>query len=41
MNAIASIRNRTDWERLAAALRPEGRALIDGALVAAMSGRTF
>jgi acyl-CoA reductase-like NAD-dependent aldehyde dehydrogenase len=41
MNAIPSNRSRSDWERLAAPLRPEGRALIGGALVAARSGRTF
>jgi gamma-glutamyl-gamma-aminobutyraldehyde dehydrogenase len=41
MNAIPSIRSRSDWECLAAPLRPEGRALIDGALVGARSGRTF
>jgi len=40
MNAI-SARSRNDWERLAAPLRPEGRALIGGKLVAARSGRVF
>ncbi|MDQ0467671.1 aldehyde dehydrogenase family protein [Labrys wisconsinensis] len=32
---------RADWERKAAALRPEGRAFIDGAYVAAADGATF
>ncbi|HSY04778.1 MAG TPA: aldehyde dehydrogenase [Steroidobacteraceae bacterium] len=40
MNAIPA-RSRSDWERLAAPLRPEGRALINGQRVAARSGRTF
>jgi acyl-CoA reductase-like NAD-dependent aldehyde dehydrogenase len=40
MNAITA-RSRADWERLAAPLRPEGRALIDGKLVSARSGRVF
>ena len=33
--------SRADWEKKAAALRPEGRALIDGNLVAAADGATF
>ena len=41
MNAVPSTRSRSDWERLAAPLRPEGRAVINGALVNASSGRTF
>jgi acyl-CoA reductase-like NAD-dependent aldehyde dehydrogenase len=41
MNAVATDRNRSDWERLVAPLRPEGRALIDGRLVGARSGRVF
>ncbi|HVN44560.1 MAG TPA: aldehyde dehydrogenase [Steroidobacteraceae bacterium] len=41
MNAVPSTRSRRDWENLAAPLRPEGRALIDGQLVGARSGRTF
>ena len=41
MNAVPSTRSRRDWENLAAPLRPEGRALIDGELVGARSGRTF
>ncbi len=40
MTAIAQ-RTRADWEALAAEIRPEGRALIGGALVDAASGRTF
>jgi gamma-glutamyl-gamma-aminobutyraldehyde dehydrogenase len=34
-------RSRAEWEAAAARLRPEGRALIDGRLVAARSGRSF
>jgi len=41
MNAVPSTRSRSEWERLAAPLRPEGRAVIDGRLVGARSGRTF
>ena len=41
MNAIPSTRNRSDWERLAAPLRPEGRACINGTLVGARGGATF
>ena len=41
MNAAASKRSRRDWEQLAATLRPEGRAVINGELVWAQSGRTF
>src|SRR5579862_1385856 len=41
MNAVPSPRSRSDWERLVAPLRPEGRALIDGKLVAARSGQVF
>src|SRR5215475_5152015 len=41
MNAVSNPRTRSDWERLAAPLRPEGRAVIDGQLVGARSGRTF
>ena len=33
--------SRADWEKKAAALRPEGRALIDGNLVPAADGATF
>ena len=33
--------SRADWESRAARLKPEGRALIDGRLVPAKSGRTF
>jgi gamma-glutamyl-gamma-aminobutyraldehyde dehydrogenase len=41
MNAVASTRSRRDWEQLAGTLRPEGRAVINGELVWAQSGRTF
>ncbi|HXW75535.1 MAG TPA: aldehyde dehydrogenase [Steroidobacteraceae bacterium] len=41
MNSVPSTRNRSDWERLAAPLRPEGRAVINGTLVGARSGLTF
>jgi len=41
MNARPTQRSRSDWERLAAPLRPEGRALINGRLVAARGGRLF
>jgi gamma-glutamyl-gamma-aminobutyraldehyde dehydrogenase len=34
-------RNRKEWEQLAAATRPEGRALINGKPVAALDGRVF
>jgi gamma-glutamyl-gamma-aminobutyraldehyde dehydrogenase len=34
-------RNRKEWEQLAAATRPEGRAFINGELVAALDGRAF
>jgi acyl-CoA reductase-like NAD-dependent aldehyde dehydrogenase len=40
MTSIAT-RSRSDWERLAAPLRPEGRAFINGRLVAARDGRAF
>ncbi|MFC2254734.1 aldehyde dehydrogenase [Labrys portucalensis] len=32
---------RSDWEAKAAALKPEGRAFIDGRYVPALSGKTF
>jgi 4-(gamma-glutamylamino)butanal dehydrogenase len=41
MSAVAMRRSRSDWEHLAAPLRPEGRALIGGRLMAAASGQTF
>ena len=41
MNAVPSKRHRSDWERLAAPLRPEGRAFINGTLVGARSGAAF
>ena len=34
-------RSRSEWERLATPLRPEGRAFINGKLVAARDGRVF
>jgi 4-(gamma-glutamylamino)butanal dehydrogenase len=34
-------RTRQDWEQLEAATRPEGRAFINGKLVAALDGRIF
>jgi len=40
MTSMAT-RSRSDWERLAAPLRPEGRAFINGRLVAARDGRVF
>jgi len=41
MNAELAARTRSDWERAAAPLRPEGRAVIDGKLVGARDGRVF
>jgi 4-(gamma-glutamylamino)butanal dehydrogenase len=38
---IPAARTRADWEALAARIKPEGRAFIDGRLVDAVSGRTF
>jgi acyl-CoA reductase-like NAD-dependent aldehyde dehydrogenase len=40
VTALAT-RSRGEWERLAAPLRPEGRAFINGKLVAARDGRVF
>ncbi len=40
MTALAT-RSRADWERIAAPLRPEGRAFINGRFVAARDGRVF
>jgi acyl-CoA reductase-like NAD-dependent aldehyde dehydrogenase len=34
-------RNRKEWEQLTAAIRPEGRAFINGKLVGALDGRVF
>ena len=34
-------RTRSEWEHLAAPLRPEGRAFINGKFVAARDGRVF
>jgi gamma-glutamyl-gamma-aminobutyraldehyde dehydrogenase len=41
--AVTSLaaRSRVEWERLARPLRPEGRAFINGRLVAARDGRVF
>ena len=36
-----TLRSRVEWEAQSLALRPEGRALIDGRLRAASSGRVF
>ena len=41
MNTDLATRPRAIWETQARALRPEGRAVIDGQLRAALSGRTF
>jgi acyl-CoA reductase-like NAD-dependent aldehyde dehydrogenase len=41
MTTETATRTRADWEALASALRPEGRALIDGEFRHARSGRTF
>src|SRR6201999_3792199 len=41
MTTTPANRTRQDWEQLAAATRPEGRALIDGRLVHAANGRVF
>ena len=41
MSTAAATRTRADWETQAAALRPECRALINGELRHARSGRTF
>jgi acyl-CoA reductase-like NAD-dependent aldehyde dehydrogenase len=41
MNTVPSTRDRSDWERRAAPLRPQGRALINGTPVGAESGLTF
>ena len=41
MDTRISTRSRTEWVQVASGLRPEGRALINGQLVAARSGRTF
>jgi acyl-CoA reductase-like NAD-dependent aldehyde dehydrogenase len=40
VTALAT-RSRADWERIAAPLRPEGRAFINGRFVAARDGRVF
>jgi acyl-CoA reductase-like NAD-dependent aldehyde dehydrogenase len=37
----AAVRARAAWEALARSLAPEGRAFVDGRLVAALSGRRF
>ena len=41
MSTPIATRTRKDWEQLAAATRPEGRAFIDGKLVASLDGRVF
>ena len=41
MSTPALQRDRATWERLAAAARPEGRAIIAGRAVAALDGRVF
>ncbi|HUO19520.1 MAG TPA: aldehyde dehydrogenase [Steroidobacteraceae bacterium] len=41
MSTSALQRDRATWERLAAAARPEGRAIIAGRAVAALDGRVF
>jgi acyl-CoA reductase-like NAD-dependent aldehyde dehydrogenase len=41
MSSVNIKRTRQDWEQLASATRPEGRALIGGKLIAACSGETF
>src|SRR5882762_6951380 len=41
MDTPMTARTRAQWEQVATALRPEGRALIKGRLVGAGSGRTF
>ena len=41
MAVALSERSRSAWEQVAASLRPEGRAFINGKLVAAREGRTF
>ena len=41
MSTPSAARTRKDWEQLASATRPEGRAFIDGKLVAARDGRVF
>jgi hypothetical protein len=41
MSTPTATRTRKDWEQLATATRPEGRAFIDGKLVGARDGRVF
>jgi acyl-CoA reductase-like NAD-dependent aldehyde dehydrogenase len=41
MSAPSAARTRKEWEQLAATLRPEGRAFINGQLVGAVDGRVF
>lgn len=41
MMSTPAARTRKDWEQLAAATRPEGRAFINGKLVAALDGKVF
>ena len=41
MSTLAAPRDRSAWERLAASLKPEGRAFIAGRTVGAHDGRVF
>ena len=41
MNAVLSTRSRGEWERVAAPLHAEGRAVIGGKLLAARDGASF
>jgi len=41
MSNAPALRDRKTWEQLASQLRPEGRAFIDGKLVAARSGQVL
>ena len=41
MSNAPTLRDRKTWEQLAAQLRPEGRAFIDGKLVPARTGQVF
>ena len=41
MSTSSATRTRQDWEQLAAATRPEGRAFINGKLVGASDGKVI
>ena len=41
MSTPSATRTRQDWEQLATATRPEGRAFIDGKKVGALDGKVF